>query len=48
MSNALSSFTTPEVNGLFNNWWGSCWQMEDINNDNIWEFTTLVDKFARV
>tara|TARA_B100001287_G_scaffold273133_1_gene276011 strand:+ start:110 stop:1861 length:1752 start_codon:yes stop_codon:yes gene_type:complete len=43
MSNALSSFTTPEVNGLFNNWCGSCWQMEDINNDNIWEFTTLVD-----
>jgi hypothetical protein len=35
-------FTTPEVNGTFNNWCGSCWAMTDDNGDNIWEFTALL------
>ena len=40
--NGVSGFTTPEVNGTFNNWCGSCWAMTDANGDNIWEFTTLL------
>ena len=39
----FSNFNIPEVNGEFNNWCGNCWQMNDIDGDNIWEFTTLVD-----
>jgi hypothetical protein len=35
-------FTTPEVNGTFNNWCGSCWAMEDLDGDNIWEFSALL------
>jgi 1,4-alpha-glucan branching enzyme len=35
-----SGFTTPEVNGTFNNWCGNCFQMTDANGDNIWEATT--------
>ena len=42
MSNA-SSFSVPEVNGEFNGWCGSCWPMTDINGDNIWEFTSIID-----
>ena len=42
MNNLNVSFTTPEVNGTFNGWCGSCWQMTDVDGDNIWEFTTLV------
>lgn len=34
-----SGFTTPEVNGSFNNWCGSCNPMTDVNNDGIWEVT---------
>jgi hypothetical protein len=30
-------FTTPEVNGTFNNWCGNCNQMTDANGDSIWE-----------
>jgi len=33
-------FTTPEVNGSFNNWCGNCFQMSDLDGDNIWEATT--------
>ena len=36
---SLFSYITPEVNGVFNSWCGSCWQMSDLNNDNIWEYT---------
>ena len=36
-------FSTPEINGTFNSWCGNCWQMTDIDGDNIWEFTTLID-----
>jgi hypothetical protein len=35
-------FSTPEVNGTFNNWCGSCWAMDDSDGDNIWEFTALL------
>ena len=39
----VTGFSVPEVNGEFNNWCGDCWPMTDINGDNIWEFTTLID-----
>ena len=39
----ISGFSIPEVNGEFNSWCGSCWSMTDVNGDNIWEFTTLID-----
>ena len=35
-----TDFTTPEVNGSFNNWCGNCFQMTDADGDNIWEATT--------
>ncbi len=34
-----TGFTTPEVNGTFNNWCGNCTPMTDANNDGIWEVT---------
>ncbi|MBM3427643.1 MAG: T9SS type A sorting domain-containing protein, partial [Bacteroidetes bacterium] len=34
-----TGFTTPELNGTFNNWCGNCTQMSDANNDGIWEVT---------
>ena len=37
MNGVSSSYTTPEVNGTFNGWCGSCWPMEDPDGDNIWE-----------
>lgn len=46
------TFTTPEVNGIFNGWCGGCAPMSDSNSDNIWEITiplqadTLEYKFA--
>jgi hypothetical protein len=42
MSEYVGPFTTPEVNGTFNGWCGNCWAMEDIDGDNIWEFTSLI------
>jgi hypothetical protein len=33
------TFTTPEVNGTFNNWCGGCAPMSDANADNVWELT---------
>ncbi len=41
MRNVTDPYTTPEVNGNFNGWCGSCWAMSDNNNDSIWEFTTI-------
>jgi len=38
----VTGFTTPEVNGTFNNWCGNCFQMTDANGDNIWEGTTTL------
>ena len=37
--NGISGFTTPELNGTFNNWCGNCAPMTDANNDRIWETT---------
>ena len=39
MNNYVGAFTTPEVNGTFNNWCGNCAAMTDANNDGIWEIT---------
>ena len=44
MSTVSTSFTTPEVNGTFNSWCGSCWTMSDSNGDNIWDATGRVLK----
>ncbi|MEN9348854.1 MAG: hypothetical protein RLZZ77_2365 [Bacteroidota bacterium] len=39
MNQYTGNFTTPEVNGTFNNWCGNCTPMTDVNGDNIWEVT---------
>jgi 1,4-alpha-glucan branching enzyme len=39
MNNVTAAFTTPEVNGTFNNWCGNCNPLSDINGDGIWETT---------
>lgn len=39
MNEYTGSFTTPEINGTFNNWCGNCAPMSDTDNDNIWEIT---------
>lgn len=39
MNEFTGSFTTPEINGTFNNWCGNCAAMTDANNDDIWEIT---------
>ena len=42
--NGVVGFSTPEVNGTFNNWCGNCFQMTDVNGDNIWEATTTLQE----
>lgn len=42
MSEFSGTFTTPEVNGLFNGWCGNCNPMTDDDNDNIWETTIML------
>ena len=37
--NGVSGFDTPEVNGTFNGWCGTCNAMSDSNGDGIWETT---------
>jgi len=39
MGSSGVTFTTPEVNGVFNNWCGGCAPMSDANADNVWEIT---------
>ncbi|MDP2187957.1 MAG: T9SS type A sorting domain-containing protein [Sphingobacteriaceae bacterium] len=39
MNEFTGTFTTPEINGTFNNWCGNCAPMTDANNDDIWEIT---------
>jgi hypothetical protein len=39
MSQAPFNFTTPEINGTFNNWCGNCAVLTDPENDNIWSIT---------
>jgi hypothetical protein len=41
MNNTVG-FTTPEVNGTFNGWCGSCNPMSDSNGDNVWETTIAI------
>ncbi|MFM8564833.1 MAG: T9SS type A sorting domain-containing protein, partial [Bacteroidota bacterium] len=36
MNQVTQSFTTPEVNGFWNNWCGNCNPMTDANGDGIW------------
>ena len=43
MSDSGATFTTPEVNGTFNNWCGGCAPMSDSNGDNIWEITIALN-----
>ena len=38
-----STFTTPEVNGNFNGWCGSCASMSDPDGDNIWDVIITID-----
>lgn len=42
MNNYTGSFTTPEVNGVFNGWCGNCAAMTDADNDGIWEITIAI------
>ena len=44
MNSVTSAFTTPEVNGSFNNWCGNCWAMSDSDGDNIWDVSGKVLK----
>ncbi len=37
--NGYEGFNTPEVNGTFNNWCGTCNAMSDQDGDGIWETT---------
>ena len=37
--NGVTGFTTPEVNGIFNAWCGSCAPMSDANGDGVWDLT---------
>jgi hypothetical protein len=39
MSEYNGSYTTPEVNGQFNNWCGNCAPMTDMDGDDVWEAT---------
>jgi len=39
MNQVTAGFTTPEVNGFWNNWCGNCNAMTDANGDGIWEVT---------
>lgn len=39
MNSFSGTFTTPEINGTFNNWCGSCAPMADADNDDIWQIT---------
>ncbi|MFM2316781.1 MAG: hypothetical protein RLZZ155_1113 [Bacteroidota bacterium] len=43
MSASGATFTTPEVNGTFNNWCGGCAPMSDANGDNVWEITIALN-----
>ena len=43
MNQYSGSFTTPEVNGTFNNWCGNCAAMSDANGDNVWDVTIALN-----
>ena len=44
MNNVTAPFTTPEVNGSFNNWCGGCAPMTDADGDGIWELTVTLNE----
>ncbi|MFN6379630.1 MAG: MopE-related protein [Flavobacteriales bacterium] len=44
MNNVTQAFTTPEVNGTFNDWCGGCAPMTDADGDGIWELTVTLDE----
>jgi hypothetical protein len=48
MNAYTGTFTTPEVNGTFNNWCGNCAPMSDPNNDGIWTITIPLQTGATV
>jgi hypothetical protein len=48
MNKVTQGFTTPEVNGTWNNWCGSCNAMSDANGDNIWEVTLPLEQGTTV
>ncbi|MEX1189530.1 MAG: T9SS type A sorting domain-containing protein, partial [Bacteroidia bacterium] len=39
MNDVTDAFTTPELNGTFNGFCGSCAPMSDANSDGVWEIT---------
>lgn len=43
MQSVFTGFSTPEVNGTFNNWCGGCNAMTDADGDNIWEVTIPIE-----
>ena len=48
MNKVTQGFTTPEVNGTWNNWCGNCNAMTDANGDNIWEVTLPLEQGTAV
>lgn len=42
MSEVTEAFTTPEINGTFNDWCGGCALMVDDNGDGIWQITISI------
>ena len=42
--NQQTGFTTPELNGTFNNWCGNRATMTDVNGDGIWEKTITLQQ----
>ncbi|NNC83620.1 MAG: family 16 glycosylhydrolase [Flavobacteriales bacterium] len=42
MTGYNSPYTTPEVNGTFNDWCGVCDQMSDVDGDDIWEQSIIL------
>ena len=42
MNTVTANYTTPQVNGTFNNWCGACFSMTDADGDNIWEATAVI------
>lgn len=42
MSQVTETFTTPEINGTFNDWCGGCALMTDEDGDNVWEITISI------
>ena len=48
MNKVTQGFTTPEVNGTWNNWCGNCNAMTDADGDNVWEVTLPLEQGTTV